>query len=338
MKTIWECIQTKKKKKIATIQQQAAKIKLDRCDISSDVHYRLYKVSKKFSANISYINIDVNLHKFFIPDENQINKNFNNYVFAEYYENDEPAIIECFEKIKEDIVAKKSIFICLDLIGYGYDKEDDYSTHSVSCMLIPYKNNYRLIYINSHGNDVTKEFDIIIAKTKRPRIKKLKYKKSIDIVFMEKFVYNLNKELETFNETKHIKVEYTGTKIDTYSGANLQCNDNYGICYAFPYILYLYFGYYYNKARSIDNLIIESSYNLLRKGQVTKFVHACIAEFNEKFKKKVIEIENSENKKYNESFENIVYKEGTRFIKDITIPLISFMNQDCLKYNKGVIV
>ena len=336
MKTIKECIQTKKQKKIATIRQQAAKNKLDRCDISSDVHYRLYKISKHFSENISYISVDVNLHKFFIPNENQIKENFNNYIFAEYYQDEEPAIIECFEKIREDIISKKSIFICLDLAGYGYDEEDDYSTHSVSCILIPYKKNYKLIYINSHGNDVTKEFDIIISKTRMPRIKKLKYKTSIDIVFMKKFVSNLNKNLESFDETKDVKVLYTGTKTDTYSGANLQCNDNYGICYAFPYIMYLYFGYYYNTARNIDSLVVESSYNLLKKGNITKFVHACIAEFNEKFKQKVIEIENSENKKYIETFEDIVYTQGIRFIKDITIPLITFMTQDCLKYNNGV--
>ena len=332
MKLIQDFIASKKNIRYSIFQKEAAKNKMDCCDISPDIHCRLQRVSKIFKKKISYIKVDINLHKFFINNKKTIEKNFAD-IFAEYYEEENPAILECFDKLREDFIKNKPIFICLDLLGYGYDEDEDYSTHSVSCIFIPLsKKEYKLIYINSHGNDITKEFDIIIAKKKRPRIKKLKFNISIDLIFMKKFVYYLNKKMSLFDEKIH--VNYTGNKTDTYYGANLQCGDDYGICYAFPYIFYFYFGFYYSKARSIENIIVESSYNLLKKGKIIQFVHACMADFNISFKQNLIQIENSENKKSVELLERIVQEEGTQFIKDITIPLIKFINQKQLLRSK----
>ena len=110
MKTIKECIDAKHDKKMSTIIRQAAKNKLDRCDMSSDVHLKLHTISKIFNDhgnNISYMNVDINLHKFFIDDNAKIEHNFTE-VFAEYYDNGEPAIIECFEKLRDDFMENKA--------------------------------------------------------------------------------------------------------------------------------------------------------------------------------------------------------------------------------------
>ena len=59
-----------------------------------------------------------------------------------------------------------------------------------------------------------------------------------------------------------------------------------------------------------------------------------MADFNISFKQNLIQIENSENKKSVELLERIVQEEGTQFIKDITIPLIKFINQKQLLRSK----
>lgn len=330
MKTIRHFIQTKKKRTMEKVTAQANKIKLNRSATETNVHWYMTNIGKSFcNEKISYLFTDINLHNFFLKDKTTINENFRD-LFVEFYENGNPGILEYREKIEEDIKDEKTIFICLDFFGYGCDEEDihDYSTHSVSMILIPMSNSYKLIFINSHGNDITTEFDIFISKTRRPRVKKLKFNTSIDVVFIKKFVSNLNEYLEK----KGCKqVEYNGDEKDTYSGANLQCGDNYGICYAYPYLFYCYLCQYYNKSRQLENLVIPSSYKLLSRGKITSFVHGCIADFNKNFQQKIIEIGNSGSKKYLKSIEEVIEREGTRFVNDIANPLISYINQKKFK-------
>ena len=330
MKTIRESIKSKKKRSMEKVSAQADKIKLNQCATDTDIHRRMTKIANTFNyKNISYLFTDINLHKYFLEDKEKIEQNFRN-LFVEFYENGEPGILEYCEKIEEDIKDEKAIFICTDFLGYGCDEEDiqEYSSHSVSIMLIPMPTYYKLVCINSHGNDITTEFDIFISRTKRPRVKKLKYETSIDVVFIKKLVSDLNNYLED----KDCKlVRFNGDEKDTYYGANLQCGDNYGICYAYPYLLFNYFGEYYSKSRQLESLVIPSSYKLLSQGKITSFVHACIADFNKNFKEKIIEIENSGSKKYLKCIEEVIQSEGTKFVNDVANPLISYINQKKFK-------
>lgn len=328
MKTIRESIKLKKKRSMEKVSAQANKIKLNRCAIDTDIHWRMTNIAKTFN-NISYLFTDINLHNFFLEDKEKVEHNFRN-LYVEFYENDERCILEYCEKIEEDIKNEKAIFLCTTLMGYGCDEEDidEYSVHSLSIILIPMSTYYKLVCINSHGNAITTEFDIFISITKRPRVKKLKYETSIDVVFIKKLVSDLNNYLDD----KDCKlVRFNGDKKDTYYGANLQCGDNHGICYAYPYLLFNYFGEYYDKSRQLDNLVILSSYKLLSNGKIIPFVHACIADFNKKFKDKIIETENSGSKKYLKCIESVIESEGTKFVNDVVNPLISYINQKKFK-------
>jgi len=312
------------------VSAQANKIKLNRCATETNIHWQLTNIGKTFeNQNISYLFTDINLHNFFLNNIAQVNENFRN-LFVEFYEDGHPGILECCDKIEEDIKNEKAIFICTDFLGYGCDEEDiqEYSSHSVSIILIPMPTYYKLVCINSHGNDITTEFDTFISRTRQPRIKKLKYETSIDVVFIKKLVSYLNKHLRD----KDCKlVRFNGDEKDTYYGANLQCGDNYGICYAYPYLLFNYFGEYYSKSRQLESLVIPSSYKLLSQGKITSFVHGCIADFNKKFKEKIIEIENSGSKKYLKCIEEVIQSEGTKFVNDVANPLISYINQKKFK-------
>tara|TARA_B110000967_G_C18864201_1_gene551782 strand:- start:40 stop:1017 length:978 start_codon:yes stop_codon:yes gene_type:complete len=311
-------------KTFATINKQAAYLELMDCNSEAKCHYSVYKSSKYFRdfKNISYITTNINLHDVFIND-----KNFE-YCFAYYYENNEFLMLQLFEKIIEDISNNKSIFINVDVDGYGYNEneEDYFYTHGLSIILQPCKNNYKGFIINSHGNDIMCDFDVILS---RRRIKKINYKEGVDVALMKKLVAYLNKHL-TDNSLQTIK--YKGDIKDTYLGTNLQCSDWRGYCYMFPFIIFHYYGYYYDDSRSLNNeLVIESSKKLLERGFLIKFVHGIFAEFNKRFKEKIIEIDNSENKKYFEELEKIIQKQDYRFIKDFASPYLSFLRQKCLK-------
>jgi len=317
-------IKKKPRKTFATIDKQASHLELMDCNSEAKCHKIVYNSSKYFRdfENISYITTYINLHDVFINETN-----FED-CFAYYYENDECQVLELFEKIIEDVSKNKAIFINLDVGGYGYDEDEEanFYRHGISIILQPCKNNYKGFIINSHGNDIMSDFDVILS---RRRIKAINYKEGVDVALMKKLVAYLNKHLID-NSLQTIK--YKGNRKDTYLGTNLQCSDWRGYCYMFPFIIFHYYGYYYNDSRSLnDELVIESSKKLLERGYLIKFVHGIFAEFNKRFKEKIIEIDNSENKKYFEELEKIIQKQDYRFIKDFASPYLSFLRQKCLK-------
>lgn len=315
-------INQKPKKKFSTINSQAASLELDYGFSKAKSHKLVYNSSKEFDIfkNMSYITTDIHLHDVFVND-----KNFEG-CFANYYENDEMFPTELFEKIVEDISSRKAIFLNVSVGGYGYNEETNFYKHGISIIFQPDKDCYKGIIINSHGNSTSHEIETILS---RKRIKKVIYKEGIDVALMRKLVTFLNKHLIN-NSLQTIK--YIGNKKDTYLGANLQSSDWRGFCYMYPFIIFHYYGEYYNSERKLDDcLTIQSSSKLLKNGNIMKFVHGIFAEFNEKFKEKIIEIKNSENKKYLNSLEDVIVSQDYRFIKDIISPYLSFLKQKCLK-------
>lgn len=315
-------INKKPKKNFSTINSQAASLELDYGFSKAKSHKLVYNSSKEFDIfkNMSYITTDIHLHDVFVND-----KNFEG-CFANYYENDEMFPTELFEKIVEDISSRKAIFLNVSVGGYGYNEETNFYKHGISIIFQPDKDCYKGIIINSHGNSTSHEIETILS---RKRIKKVIYKEGIDVALMRKLVTFLNKHLIN-NSLQTIK--YIGNKKDTYLGANLQSSDWRGFCYMYPFIIFHYYGEYYNSERKLDDcLTIQSSSKLLKNGNIMKFVHGIFAEFNEKFKEKIIEIKNSENKKYLNSLEDVIVSQDYRFIKDIISPYLSFLKQKCLK-------
>jgi hypothetical protein len=317
-------INKKPKKTFSTINSQASSLELEDCISSAKSHKLVYNSSKEFDIfeNMSYITTAIHIHDVFVNDTNF------EFCFANYYENDEMFPIELFEKIEEDISSRKAIFLNVDLSGYGYnkDEESNFYRHGISIIFQPDKDCYKGIIINSHGNSTSHEIETILSSK---RIKKVIYKEGIDVALMRKLVTFLNKHLIN-NSLQTIK--YIGNKKDTYLGANLQSSDWRGFCYMYPFIIFHYYGEYYNSERKLgDCLTIQSSSKLLKNGNITKFVHGIFAEFNERFKEKIIEIKNSENKKYLNSLEDVIVSQDYRFIKDIISPYLSFLKQKCLK-------
>jgi len=319
-------INKKPQKKFSTINAQAAGLELEYCLSSAKSHKLVYNSSKEFDIfeNITYITTDIHMHDVLVNDTNF------DFCFANYYENDEFLTLELFEKIVEDVGNRKAIFLNVDLGGYGYNAKEDanFYRHGISIIFQPDEDCYKGIIINSHGNNTFHDIETILSKR---RIKKVIYKEGIDVALMRKLVNFLNKHLI---ENSLQTIKYIGDETDTYLGANLQSSDWRGFCYMYPFIIFHYYGKYYNSKRKLGGILkIESSSKLLKNGNVTRFVHSIFAEFNERFKEKILEIKNSQDKKYFNILDNVIVRQDYRFIKDIISPYLSFLNQKCLNDN-----
>ena len=327
MYSLTHFINKKIKKKYSTISKQVSSLELEHCVSIAKSHNLVYNSSKDFNdfESISYITTDIHIHDVFVHDTNF------DFCFANYYEDDQFLTLELFEKIVEDVSNSKAIFLNVDLSGYGYNENEDanFYRHGISIIFQPDSDCYKGIIINSHGNSTSHEVETILS---RRRIKKEIYKEGIDVALMRKLVKFLNKHLMD-NSLKTI--QYIGDETDTYLGANLQSSDWRGFCYMYPFIIFHYYGEYYSSERKLGDILkIESSSKLLKNGNVTGFVHSIFAEFNKGFKEKILEIKNSQDKKYFNILDNVIISQDYRFIKDIISPYLSFLNQKCLNDNR----
>ena len=116
---------------------------------------------------------------------------------------------------------------------------------------------------------------------------------------------------------------------DTYDGVNLQSGDGHGICFVFPFVIWYYFGNFYNKTREIDDITIPSVKHMLLSGNINRFVHSAFVDFSEKFKNIFIEnIREFRNKKERiRTLENSIIKDGTYFIKKLGNTMVSYLTQ-----------
>ena len=311
-------INRKPQKTFSTINSQVASLDLEYGFLSAKSHRLVYNSSKNFKNfdNISYIATDIHLHDVFVDDSEF------KLSFAKYYQNNTSVIKGLVSKIVEDMSNRKALFLNVELGGYGFNEITKYYKHGVSIIFQPDDDCYKGVIINSHGNSINHEIETIIS---RKRIKTTIYKEGVDVVLMKKLV-------KIINQNSLQKIKYIGNETDTFLGANLQCSDWRGFCYIYPFILFQYYGEYYESERKLDDcLTIQSSSELLKNGNITKFVHGVFAEFNERFKEKIIEIKNSENKKYLDSLEDVIVSQDYRFIKDIISPYLSFLSQKMFK-------
>ena len=193
---------------------------------------------------------------------------------------------------------KKIIFLSLSIDDYGADtfkdKKSKMIAHGTTAIFIPVDKHYKMFYINSHGQDMkdTNFYDFPLTRT---RDKRITFNESIDTLIMKFLVSKQNRRENS------IQIEFNGDAKDTYDGVNLQSGDGHGICFIFPFVIWYYFGNFYNKTREIDTVTIPSVKNMLLSGNINRFVHSVFVDFSEKFKKIFIEnIREFRNKKANE--------------------------------------
>jgi len=238
--------------------------------------------------------------------------------------------------LKVAMLQKKTIFIMFVLEDYGINNEDgeddepnEYIGHSTCMILEPNTESYKAYYINPHGCDTkdTNYFNLIIS---RKRSKNFTFKKATDIVFIEKFIAFVNKL--DFLKIKESNIEFKDSPEQVYCGADLQGGDCYGVCFVYPMIIWYYFGRYFTSTREIKykskSIKMEKGKTLLKNGKLNVFIESMFIDFNEKYKKLVVNNLINHKTIQSKKLNKLIEKEENKFTDSLVNNYISFVTQD----------
>ena len=190
--------------------------------------------------------------------------------------------------LADSMEAGKIIYVVLNIENYemdAFERGNEYGHHCTSLIFHPKENgDYDCFYITSHGEDMTltKNFDI---RHTRRRCRRISFDEPIDVVCVKRYLAFLGeamRELEC-----RITIHYDETKNHNYYGPNLQCGDDYGVCFAFPLIIWYYLTNFYNKKRMIEEngimTQIPSMKCLLEQKSLIFLVNSCFHTFHKKY-------------------------------------------------------
>ena len=232
------------------------------------------------------------------------------------------------EKLQEECEKRNIIFINTTLRNFSIDEEEDgrYSTHGICFILLPvaHTNRYNLYYINSHGDVLLDEESFEYYKT-RTRKGNVNFDKALEFIMVETIVKYLRYKLK-------IDIRYDTSANYNYMGANLQEFDNQGMCFAYPMIIYYYFGCHYHNGKTITHneqtLTSDTFYNMLITGNINKMIYFCYADYCKNLSKILIENSTISGEKL---YNKVIYrlkKENFRFVKKLSNALVYFISQD----------
>ena len=248
-----------------------------------------------------------------------------------------------FYKILQAIKKRQIIFIFMDLVNYTIDHFDDdtkeYVHHSVCGILNPIQNktgntqkSYDFLYFNSHGN-ATKEYHFYNMLLSKRRNKRISLPCELDYFINTNFIHSLNEYLYMYGENTYIN--YDTTMKYNYQHVNLQCGDNYGLCFIFPFIIWYNIINKFNNIYKLKNTHkqISSSYQLLENKELFQFINKAFIIYDTQFEDLIVEtfIHTITTHKASKVIESFIERKGTLFLKKIIGAIVSFVGQKNIK-------
>lgn len=240
--------------------------------------------------------------------------------------------------IKELMQQGKIIFIFLDISDYlvqSYLDGNGYVVHSVILLLIPSDKSYKCYYINSHGQDMA-EYDSYEVIMSNSRTKKYEYGAPAEIVFLEEYIKFLN-QMEYEAGEKIIPIQFRRNKRHIYYGVDLQAGDYHGVCWTFPFIIWYYFGKYYDTKRvfetSSGKIEIKEGRYLIKEGKLGVFIESLFIDFCQDYKELVFRhstISSLRKNKIN-ALQKIIEEKKIHFTKTILKAFMKFILQPNIK-------
>lgn len=292
---------------------------------SNCLSYRIYKIinSEYDKENeFEFIGIYLDLTEFFLKQDDAIYnyfKNKNMYIYDK--KNKEKNMFSYLENI---FLKKKKVFISVDIYGYGNTEteESEYDTHTCILIFIPVENDcYKFVFINPHARDITFNYTVVYSST---RVKNIFYKEGIDVIYMTKFIGSLNKYLK---KRTNINILFDKSNACFYRGINLQSGDSRGYCYLFPFVIFHYFRFYYNKSREVEGIYFKDMETLIKEGELNELILNCLVDFCVPIKEKLKEITLNDIDKYYDDFEDILYRQDFRLFKKMAaVHLVRIVN------------
>lgn len=287
---------------------------------------------KNMERKLSYIMADLNFREFC---EKMMEGNIEEYIAQDvacgFCWGKRNTIMDDMlaDKIAEDIADRKVIFLSINCEEYCLDREEEegYSAHGTCAMLIPKRGGYNLYYMNPHG-EVLKDYTYFEKIKTRTRVTKLGFDNAIiDCVIMKTLV-------DYINQTHKTKITYDYTITHNYFGVNLQEEDNHGMCFIFPSIVYYYFGKYFTEKRALQvdgvTKILPSFKEMMMTGQFNLAIHSCFMDFSKTYYKTIFQHLGSSNthEQLVEKLIKCLDKSKWHFLKNMTNTMVSFVNQE----------
>ena len=317
--------------------------KLDICSSSEDnaSNYILHLLKKSpmfcntINKKLTYLIGDFNFKEILLHSKKGITRGSgidrifqNNFIgyfkgrYDTYYDDN------LIDKLEEEFNKRNIIFINTTLHNYSIDEEEEdrYSVHGICFIFVPvaHTNKYNLYYINSHGDALEDEEKFRYHHT-RTRKGEIAFDKPLEFIMVETFVKYLRHRLK-------INIQYETTKDYNYIGVNLQEFDNQGMCFAYPILMYYYFGCHYDKGKTITNgketLTSDTFYNMLMTGNLDKMIYFCYADYSNKLTQILIKHKELNGDQLYNRIINCLKKENFRFVKKISHGICYFMNQE----------
>ena len=235
---------------VATYSQLLPKLEvygLDDTSMCSNSQYKLYsKVRKTFQleSRLRIFQTEINLMELWF------HKTTLSTIMA-----DEAYTDYCIEEslvslLHESMSVGHVIWVFFDLTDYvvtcNSQSKLDYESHGTCGIFIPDQSgNYSFYYINSHGRYMKEEL-LCEYKLSSTRKKTIPFSNShnLDEWFCNQLINTLRQKRT---------IHFTFTERYVYMGPDLQVGDTIGICYIFPFIMFLCFAKSFD--RSVLNLI-----------------------------------------------------------------------------------
>lgn len=339
--------------KISNILKEVQKLKIDAPELDTESHMRCNiardKVfCKNMKDDLIILQVPISLESI-LPTKNENKISDEKIADLDCGRFDNSRKIYQFnneylsENIKYCVSMKKKIFIMFIFQEYcvveGKDKRGkklEYSTHSTCLFMIPnetreVKNSYDAFYINSHGRDM-EDTNIFKRIASRNRTKNVKFDIPAELLLIENLTDYWNKQGDYDGE--ELNIYWDDTEKHTYFNSNLQSGDNYGVCFAFPQIIFHHFGEFYDKSQKISTewgeIIINSGEKLLKCGKLALFIKSAFINYSKKYKNKFIETTLTNNyfdECENDILELSLMEDNTGFLKKMIFYLTSYIKE-----------
>ena len=146
-----------------------------------------------------------------------------------------------FYHLEELFETCKPIIMVADLHQYACQTDADdvqhMDSHTVCYLFMPMDDGYyEMLYYNSHGSYVKDSAVGYWMYISRRRSKLIELPCGVDFYVNRSIVKSFNKKARWY-ESKW-RIGYNESAYYNYVGVNLQQGDNYGLCYAFPFLIF----------------------------------------------------------------------------------------------------
>lgn len=259
-------------------------------------------------------------------------------LWCNYYVGNTSKVKQLSEVLAKNMKKNKNIFIYFDFHEYSINEDKskdsnlDYDVHSTCLLLHPDNNNqYNSYYINSHGEALSLSDCTYEKKISRKRYKTITLNYPLDFYVLNHLFKYINVHNKTYNNNVPL-INYKPTKKHNYIGPNLQGGDKFGICFVFPFLIFVNIILNFRIKFTIEynnNYYKYTSFcKLLKSNNIQKIIMLTMCNYNNNLKYIITQQQNIQNDLIEQDISCTIEKEGTKYTKYLYNILFNFIKSN----------